>query len=705
MNMPLRTRLALLVTIAVALAVGPVLYLTWKMVGETMLRMEEKSFASLLMAEEESLNTAFMSQLASKVLAVRERKTRLKETARETMDILAALYGTLPAAPERERLAETVLASLDSGGIRVELLRPADLASGVNRFGLTPDTHDAKQRTLARILEHLPPEGDFAVIELPRRLTLAGNAFGLATTLKRPGLAFFLPLDAALSSPKQVLVTLTSLEDLEVQAAAAETSLLRATQEKFKNMSVYRHGLIALLDGTGKILAGGGDAGPLPAGLPLDEARRAGRASVILPSAHGDMLCLVAHSRAFNWHTVMAAPISEIRAPSDALLSRLIGISLTLMVLTALIALVMLIRALRPLGLLTRNTDDLACMDFSAPGALSRLEPLIARGLPLERGDELGRLARAFARMGRTLAENIRNLMEVTAGKERMEGELSAARDIQMGILPPPDSAPEIYGFSASAFLDPAKEVGGDLYDFFTTRGGKCALVLGDVSGKGVPAALFMSMTVTLVRYALDAGLDPAAAMTSVNAMLETRNPGNMFVTLFLALYDPNTGELTYANGGHCPPLIVDARSDQPPRALAQLSGPLVGVMPDLEYQLFVDHLTEGETCLIFTDGVTEAMNSDKELYGEERLSCLMKRHRTARPKELISLVFDDLVLHRGDEPQSDDITMLAFCRSVPDATPSETSEHAPDAGAFFAAHGQRSQSGTIRIDADAQEK
>lgn len=704
MNMPLRTRLALLVALSVALAVGLVLYLTWRVAGETMLRMEEKSFSSLLMVEEESLNTAFMSQLARKVLAVRERKNRLREVARETLDILDALNTTALTATERGKLIDTILTALDSGGIRVELLCPADPPAG-DRFGLTPDTRDAKQRTLTRILEHLPPEGDFAVIELPPQHASAHNTVAPPAAPKQTILAFLLPADAALSAPGEVLVTLTSLEDLEVQSAAAEMSLIQVTQKKFEDMSLYRHGLIALLDGEGKRLAGGGDTSPSPAGLPLDEARRSGRAAVILPSAYGDMLCLVAHSRAFNWYTIIAAPISEIREPSDALLSRLIAVSLALTALTALIALVTLVRALRPLGLLTRNTDDLARMDFSDPDALARLEPLLAQGLPLERGDELGRLARSFARMGRTLAEKIRNLMEVTAGKERMEGELSAARDIQMGILPPPDSAPEILGFSASAFLDPAKEVGGDLYDFFTTRDGRCALVLGDVSGKGVPAALFMSMTVTLVRSALDAGLDPAAAMTRVNAMLEAHNPGNMFVTLFLALYNPQTGELSYANGGHCPPLIVDARSDRPPRALAELSGPLVGVMPDLDYQLFVDRLAEGEICLIFTDGVTEAMNSARELYGEERLSALMVRHRTARPRELISFVFHDLAAHRGDAPQSDDITMLAFCRSAPDAAPPQTPEHASDASVFSAGHGQRGQDVTTRIDADEREQ
>ena len=360
----------------------------------------------------------------------------------------------------------------------------------------------------------------------------------------------------------------------------------------------------------------------------------------------------------------LTAPLDEIQEPSDSLLASLLAVSLPIMLLVALAALLMLIRTLRPLKLLTRKTRQLANVDFAAPDALDRLEPLLSKGLPLERRDELGQLARAYAHLGGALATNIRNLMEATASKERMEGELSAAREIQMGILPPPDGAPEMCGFRASAFLDPAKEVGGDMYDFFVTSDGRRALVLGDVSGKGVPAALFMSMTVTLVRYALGSGLDPAAAMSRVNAMLEAHNPGNMFVTLFLALYDPKSGELSYANGGHCPPYIIDAASDAPPRMLDKLSGPLVGVIPDMEYTLFTDTLKEQETCLIFTDGVTEAMNSDKELYGEARLQDFLAAHRGASPRELLTLIFSELVRFRGEEPQSDDITMLAFCRT-----------------------------------------
>ncbi|MCI6332237.1 MAG: SpoIIE family protein phosphatase, partial [Desulfovibrio piger] len=511
--------------------------------------------------------------------------------------------------------------------------------------------------------KQLSRDGDFAVFDLPR-LVATNEGHMVPSGTYRPVLTYFLPLDGHRPS-REILVSMIPLDDLEKMAVRAQTQLLEDTREKFREMSLYPGGLVALLDGDGHVLVSGGD-GLLPDGLDTAraEARQTGMAKVILPSAQGDMLCLLGSIRAFGWYVALTAPLDEIQEPSDSLLASLLAVSLPIMLLVALAALLMLIRTLRPLKLLTRKTRQLAEVDFAAPDALDRLEPLLSQGLPLERRDELGQLARAYAHLGGALATNIRNLMEATASKERMEGELSAAREIQMGILPPPDGAPEVCGFRASAFLDPAKEVGGDMYDFFVTSDGRRALVLGDVSGKGVPAALFMSMTVTLVRYALGSGLDPAAAMSQVNAMLEAHNPGNMFVTLFLALYDPQSGELSYANGGHCPPYIIDAASDAPPRTLDKLSGPLVGVMPDMEYTLFTDTLKEQETCLIFTDGVTEAMNSDKELYGEARLQDFLAAHRGASPRELLTHIFSELVRFRGEEPQSDDITMLAFCRT-----------------------------------------
>ena len=633
-----------------------------------------KKFATLLLVEEERLNTATLNHLAAKVRSVLLRKAQLRDASARAQALLRALAPQQAAdSGQGHAILQPLLSAMDAASIglvdeidsiRMEILDTEKLRNGqTSLLGLSSGLRDVKQRPVQRLFRQLSRDGDFAVFDLPR-LVATNEGRMVPSGTYRPVLAYFLPLDGSRPS-REILVSMIPLDDLEKLAVRAQTQLLEDTRGKFREMSLYPGGLVALLDGNGHILVSGGD-GQLPDGLDAAraEARQTGMAKVILPSAQGDMLCLLGSIRAFGWYVLLTAPLDQIQEPSDSLLATLLAVSLPIMLLVALAALLMLIRTLRPLNLLTSKTRQLADVDFSAPDALDRLEPLLSRGLPLERRDELGQLARAYAHLGGALAVNIRNLMEATASKERMEGELSAAREIQMGILPPPDGAPEMCGFRASAFLDPAKEVGGDMYDFFVTSDGRRALVLGDVSGKGVPAALFMSMTVTLVRYALGSGLDPAAAMSQVNAMLEAHNPGNMFVTLFLALYDPKSGELSYANGGHCPPYIIDAASDAPPRMLDKLSGPLVGVMPDMEYTLFTDTLKEQETCLIFTDGVTEAMNSGKELYGEARLQDFLAAHRGASPRELLTLIFSELVRFRGEEPQSDDITMLAFCRT-----------------------------------------
>ena len=686
MTLTLRMRLALLVVCSVALSVGLALYLTWQKVDDTVIDMEERNFATLLLVEEERLNAASMNHLASKVRGVIARKTQLRDAAARVMVQLRQLRrlgedGTAGQETLLDAINATAIALADKWSvepIRMDLMPTRALLAGqVSPLGLTPDMTDAKQRSVRQLLSRLTADGDFAVMELPRLTAASGGVFNLPVGLSQPDLVFMLPLDEDLQKgriPEKVLVCAVSLDDLETMAYQAKTSLLQDSQEKFENMQLVPGGLVALLDTDGAVLASGGD-GRLPADLAgvLRQADRQGMAKAVLPSPDGDLLCLAGSIRAFGWYVVTIAPLAEIRAPSSALLASLIKVTVPIMAITALLALLMLIRTLRPLGLLTGKTNELARLDFTVPASLDRLDTLVSQGLPLTRRDELGQLARAFAHMGRALAVNIRNLMETTASKERMEGELSAAREIQMGILPSPDGAQEVCGFKASAFLDPAKEVGGDLYDFFSTSDGRRALIIGDVSGKGVPAALFMSMTVTLVRYALESGLDPAAALGRVNNMLEAHNPGNMFVTLFLAIYDPATGELAYANGGHCPPYVVDANAQTPPRLLDRLSGPLVGVMPDMTYTLFKDRLNPGEICLIFTDGVTEAMNAAKELYGEARLSQCLAQNRNATPKDLLTRVFEDIVRFRGNEPQSDDITMLAFCRTE---QPAQTSRN-----------------------------
>jgi sigma-B regulation protein RsbU (phosphoserine phosphatase) len=278
----------------------------------------------------------------------------------------------------------------------------------------------------------------------------------------------------------------------------------------------------------------------------------------------------------------------------------------------------------------------------------------------IDAADEVGTLARSFDAMKRSLKQYIQELTEATAAKERIESELKIAHDIQMGIIPKTFPAfPEVNAFDLFASIVPAREVGGDLYDFFFLDEDHLCFVVGDVSGKGVPAALFMAVTRTLIRTKAAQQLDPGIVLTRVNEDLSLENPSVMFVTLFLGILDIRTGEIEYCNAGHNPPYVLGVDGSVKP--VAPTGGIIVGIEEDAIYQSKKLVLERGEAIFVFTDGVTEAMNPGKELFSEERLE---KRLATIGGRPLETIVWDIMTslesFSRGD-PQADDITMLVL--------------------------------------------
>ena len=340
MNASLRLRLALLVVCSVALTVALVLYLTWQRVGETMIGMEEKNFATLLLVEEERLNTATLNHLAAKVRSVLLRKAQLRDTSARVQALLRALAPQHPAGSGQAHLVlQPLLSAMDAASIalvddvdsiRMEILDTEKLRSGqTSLLGLSSSLRDAKQRPVQRLLKQLSRDGDFAVFDLPR-LVATNEGRMVPSGTYRPVLTYFLPLDGHRPS-REILVSMIPLDDLEKMAVRAQTQLLEDTREKFREMSLYPGGLVALLDGDGHILVSGGD-GLLPDGLDAAraEARQTGMAKVILPSAQGDMLCLLGSIRAFGWYVALTAPLDEIQEPSDSLLASLLAVSLLL---------------------------------------------------------------------------------------------------------------------------------------------------------------------------------------------------------------------------------------------------------------------------------------------------------------------------------------------------------------------------------------
>jgi sigma-B regulation protein RsbU (phosphoserine phosphatase) len=300
----------------------------------------------------------------------------------------------------------------------------------------------------------------------------------------------------------------------------------------------------------------------------------------------------------------------------------------------------------RPLRALAGAAKDIATgnLDIELPTIKSR--------------DEVGKLADSFNYMKSSLKEYIKELTETTAAKERIESELKIAHDIQMGILhkifPPFPDRPEL---DIYATLEPAKEVGGDLYDFFFMDDDHLCFTVGDVSGKGVPASLFMAITMTLIKTKATKGLSPDKVLSRVNEDLSMDNPSMMFVTVFLGILNIRTGELEYSNGGHNPPYIFHKNGDIEP--LEMTNGMALGVVEDFSYQSKKFVLQKGETIFLYTDGVTEAMNEKEELFSEERLKKDINALKDKPIQEVAAGITEKVKAFSQGVPQTDDITMM----------------------------------------------
>ncbi|MDO9538653.1 MAG: SpoIIE family protein phosphatase [Methanocalculus sp.] len=271
--------------------------------------------------------------------------------------------------------------------------------------------------------------------------------------------------------------------------------------------------------------------------------------------------------------------------------------------------------------------------------------------------DEFADLAANFNQMADDLGEMMITIEKTTAERERLSKELEIARTIQESFLP--DRAPTIPGFDLSARSIPALFVGGDFYDFIPISEGRYGLVIADVSGKGVSAALFMALSRTLVRASTADEPSPASAIIHANRMIFEDSKTSMFVTLFYAILDSRERTLTYVNAGHNPPVFI--RGDDASITLLKAEGIALGVLEEIQLETVTVPLHEGDLLVLYTDGVTEAENSSNDLYGEERLEELMGRIRGTTSAEIIASIIEDIRKFAGDAPQSDDITLLVM--------------------------------------------
>ncbi len=263
-----------------------------------------------------------------------------------------------------------------------------------------------------------------------------------------------------------------------------------------------------------------------------------------------------------------------------------------------------------------------------------------------------------------TLSKRTHNLLERqikdSVDKQMIESELNVATHIQTSMLPRIFPAfPQRKEFDVYASMNPAKEVGGDFYDFFMVDQDHLAVVVADVSGKGVPAALFMVIAKTLIKDHGQSGTSPDVVFTKVNHLLCEANDEGMFVTAWMGVLELSTGHLVYVNAGHNPPLIKRATGNY--NYLRNKSGLVLAGLDNVSYKSYSIDLNPDDMLFLYTDGVTEATNENDELYGEQRLEVVLNNSDDNSPKELLALVKKDIDDFVKDAPQFDDITMLAL--------------------------------------------
>jgi sigma-B regulation protein RsbU (phosphoserine phosphatase) len=310
-------------------------------------------------------------------------------------------------------------------------------------------------------------------------------------------------------------------------------------------------------------------------------------------------------------------------------------------------------RLARPLAKLAALIRSVTGRDFQfAPEERTGLDAIAANSY-----EEVAHVSESFSRMEGKLRDYIAELQHTTAERERIASELSIAHDIQVGLLP--RKLPELPGCDVFAQVIPAKEVGGDLFDVCEMADGRLLLVVADVSGKGVSAGMFMAVAKTLLDVAAATFTQPEEIVAFLNDRLAAENEACMFVTMFLAIFDPAMGRLHYTNGGHNPPYI--RRQNGTLESLTGRHGMALGIAPGQTFTSETATLQSGDLLVLYSDGVTEAQDVNESLFSEERLEDTLRPIASESAGEAAAAVINRVRQFQGAAPQFDDITIVTL--------------------------------------------
>lgn len=662
----LRGKVFLLVFAILLVVATVVMLITQRDVTQTVVAREEHAVDNTLNLVLSDTDARWGALLDDKITVVRQDRNDLIELGNMLNSVLSR-YATLAdtgrlSTPAAQQQALAWIGDLKFSSLRYAFVYDAHDkvlaggAPGLTGFDLS-DIRDIKGQLLSKSMfdeSRLSGHG-FALFRWP----IPGSQGGMETRYAYFG--YFQPWNwvFAISDDARQLLTLTQAQRQNMEAAV-RASLTRLTLAK--------SGFVFIMDNNGRLIAPppAARAGLLHAidkstGKPLSamltQARHAAGRLQFRLDANGNAWEIEAvYHKPLGWTLVAAVPRSDLTEPAYRLVNRLALFFAGLLALALAGAWLMAARITRPLNLLTGYARQLPEQDLTAPAET----PAQIAALPRQYRDEVGRLAASFLFMQDKLGENVARLMSETSSRQRIESELNIAHEIQLGLLPVPLAGEIRLHVDLQAVMRPAKEVGGDLYDYFELPDGRLCWAIGDVSGKGVPAALFMAITRTLIRATAEDETDPAVIVYRVNNRLSANNPNMMFVTLLLGVLDLSTGALSWANAGHPPPAVIGA--DGAVRLLEGRSGPACGVQEDLPYRRLDAQLGPGETLVGYTDGITEAMNVRNEQYGDARMLELL----AANPGEAADLakrLVSDVDAYAGEAEQSDDITLVVIRR------------------------------------------
>lgn len=464
------------------------------------------------------------------------------------------------------------------------------------------------------------------------------------------------------------------IDDIDQDIARKRGEIMAVLKRTFAEVKVFETGYFSVFDGSKKILIhpfladqdGAGLKNPFTGQSHIDDLVAAAKNPEVplqylwdKPSTPGDYKYVkyshVDYFPPFDWYISSSVYEDEMESPAKRIIQRQL-LFVSIVVLLCMGGVFLLVnRVTEPLAMLTRHADRMGETDFTLS------EEGVRELKTITFPSEVSLLSRTMLNMEQKLGEYIKTLEETTTARERMASELRIARDIQMSMLPREDiSLASGKRVDVAAILEPAREVGGDLYDYFFIDPEHICIIVGDVSDKGVPAALFMARSKALFRNAALRGqAQPDAILQAVNQELCASNEMRMFITTFIGLLDLRSGELTFSNAGHIPPLLV--REQEGAKYIDLPKGKPVGIQKRSAYSVDNFQMRRGDSLIVFTDGIPEALNSQEEFFDDERLLNLFNAHQPSSAADALDMVLREVSNFSGGAPQTDDIAVLCI--------------------------------------------